>query len=33
MIGLGSKFIKGIPNVYSHADFVGLYLYGQGYVW
>jgi hypothetical protein len=33
MIGLGSKFTKGIPNVYSHQDFIGFYLYEGGYVW
>lgn len=33
LVGLGSKFTKGIPNVYSHDDFIGFYTYGEGYVW
>lgn len=33
MIGIASKFTKGIPNVYSHEDFAGLYLYGKGHLW
>lgn len=33
IIGIGSKFIRGIPNAYTHPDFIGFYLYGQGYVW
>lgn len=33
MVGIGSKFTKGIPNVYSHQDFIGFYIYGDGYVW
>lgn len=33
MIGIGSKFTKGIHNVYSHPDFIGFYTYGECYVW
>jgi len=33
MIGIGSKFTLELPNVYSHQDFIGFYILGQGYVW
>jgi hypothetical protein len=33
MVGVASKFTKGIPNVFSHQDFIGLYIYGDCYVW
>ena len=33
IVGIGSKFIRGIPNAYTHPDFIGFYLYDQGYVW
>jgi len=33
MIGIGSKFTKGVSNVYAHEDFIGFYIYGKGHVW
>lgn len=33
IIGVGSKFVRGIQNAYTHPDFIGFYLYGDGYVW
>jgi hypothetical protein len=33
IVGVGSKFIRGIQNAYTHPDFIGFYLYGEGYVW
>jgi len=33
MIGIASKFTKGITNVYSHEDFIGFYLFGGGFIW
>jgi hypothetical protein len=33
MIGVGSKFLKGVPNSYSNTDFIGFYLYGSSYIW
>ena len=33
IIGVGSKFVRGIQNGYTHPDFIGFYLYGEGYIW
>lgn len=33
MVGIGSKFTKGITNVYSHQDFIGFYIYETAYIW
>jgi len=33
MVGIGSKLVKGIPNAYTHPDFIGFYPFGESYVW
>ena len=33
IVGIGSKFIRGIQNAYTHPDFIGFYLFGEGYIW
>lgn len=33
IVGVGSKFLRGIQNAYTHPDFIGFYLYGEGYIW